>query len=320
MRSPPPNNNKRVVILVPLAFDTWGRDHFDWLWDMRRGRGAGRGGSGLRTGGDAVAFTGRGVKALVLVSFLDIVFGRASTSSCYRPEGKFDRGLGMRRLCLVAVSLALIVVSLPPLPAQASHETLTCTAVLDLAITPGLSIMPSKGTFTTGKNPGPMECAGMLQGHEVAGLGSLGITGNYGESSNAGDTCHLVLGTGTYLLRLPTRHGPVTEEGTFAEVLAPTRRGSVSAASEQTNWTGTAEFVPTEGDCLFKPITAAQIKLRLEGRHAGSSGSDVEGLAAFEPSPGIDSGQETGRVGPRPLSRLLPLSHLVVDLGNIAGD
>lgn len=228
----------------------------------------------------------------------------------------------MRRLGLFAVSLALIMIGLPTLPAQATHDTLTCTSTLVLTISPGLSIAPSKGTFTTGENPGPMECTGMLQGREVTGLGSLGLTGNYGQGSNAGDTCRLVLGTGTYSLRLPTRPVPSTEEGNFAEVLGPAHRGSFSATSEQTNWTGTFDFIPTEGDCVFAPITAAQVKLQLEGRPAGSSRSGVgmSGIAAVGPAAGMGSGQETRPGGSWPLLRRLPLPQLAVDFTNIVGD
>ncbi|MDP8961859.1 MAG: hypothetical protein M3N32_09625, partial [Actinomycetota bacterium] len=190
----------------------------------------------------------------------------------------------MTRVSLAAVSLALVLAGLTPLPAQASHESphessrepLNCTATLDLTIEPGLSITPSKGTFTTGKKPGPIECTGILQGHEVIGPGALGITGNYGQSSEAGDTCSLVVATGTYSLTLPTRHGPVSEKGNFAEVLGPTKEGSFSAVSDsRENWAGKFEFSSTQGDCVLTPITAARVTLQLERGDGGDEPATV---------------------------------------------
>ncbi len=186
----------------------------------------------------------------------------------------------MRRLSLAAVSFALVLAGLTPLPAQASHESsresLKCTATLDLTIEPGLSIAPSKGTFTTGEKPGPIECAGMLQGREVTGLGALGITGNYGQSSEAGDTCSLMMATGTYTLTLPTGRGPVSEKGNFAEVLGPTREGSFSAVSDsRENWAGKFKFSSTQGDCVLTPITAARVTLQLERGRGGDQPANV---------------------------------------------
>ncbi|MFN2555602.1 MAG: hypothetical protein ABR592_01805 [Nitriliruptorales bacterium] len=234
----------------------------------------------------------------------------------------------MRRLSFAAVSLALVLVTVTPLPAHADHpsapESLDCTAVLDVAFEPGLSIAPSKGTFRTSK-PGLVECAGMLQGHEVSGPGSLSLAGNYGQSSDAGDTCSLVLGTGTYSLTLPTRRGSVSEKGEFAEVLGPTRQGSFSAVSEERKWTGDFDFSPTQGDCLLAPITAAQITLKFEAGDAGESGSTVglargPGLDVVDDHGGIESGLDTRPVESRPVLGLPLLSQLARDLTSIVGD
>ncbi|MDQ4131605.1 MAG: hypothetical protein M3133_11570 [Actinomycetota bacterium] len=238
----------------------------------------------------------------------------------------------MKRLSLAGVALALVLITLTPLPALGSHnsspesspESLNCTAVLDVAFEPGLSITPSKGTFKTVK-PGAVECVGMLQGQQLTGPGSLSLAGNYGQSSDAGDTCTLVLGTGTYALRLPTRPGAVSETGRFAEVLGPTREGSFSAVSEDRKWGGSFDFSPTQGDCLLAPITAAQITLKFEAGGGGQPDSTV-GLSggSGRVAPGLDEGiasdHVTSPVELQPVFGLSLLSHLAIDLTSIVGD
>lgn len=197
----------------------------------------------------------------------------------------------MRTARLAAAPLALILLNLSPLPAEASHTSLDCTSGLDVTISPGLSALPSKGSVTTGESPGLMECTGVLRGQEVGGPGSLSLRGTYGETSDAGDTCHLEGGRGRYSLTLPTTGGAVREEGTFAEVLGPTREGAISAVSDdgETKWTGRFDFLPMQGDCLLTPITAARFTVRLEGRHGGDRpatvGFEHPGGAVAEPGP-----------------------------------
>ncbi len=238
----------------------------------------------------------------------------------------------MKRLWQAGVPLALVLITLTPLPAMGSHnsspesspEALNCTTVLDVAFEPGLSVTPSKGTFKTVK-PGAVECVGMLQGQQVSGPGSLSLTGNYGQSSDAGDTCSLVLGTGTYSLRLPTRQGTVSETGRFAEVLGPTGEGSFSAVSEDRKWGGSFDFSPTQGDCLLAPITAAQITLKFEAGGGGQPDSTVglsgdSGQVATGLQEGIASEQVTSPVESQPVFRLPLLSELTRDLTSIVGD
>lgn len=216
-----------------------------------------------------------------------------------RQEGT-ESGLGMRTSWLAAAPLALILLNLSPLPAEASHTPVTslnCTATLALTISPGLSTTPSKGDFTTGSSPGPLECTGVMRGHDVTGPGLLGLTGKYGESSDSGDTCLLQAGQGTYSLTLPTSGGAVSEEGSFAEILGPAREGSLSAMSRETSWSGTFEFEPKQGDCLFTPITAALVTLRLEGRQ----GSDQPATVGLEGPGGavVDPGSTGGGLSVR---------------------
>ncbi len=231
----------------------------------------------------------------------------------------------MKRRSLAALPLTLALVGLTPLPAQASHtsphESLNCTAVLDVVFEPGLSLTPSKGTFATEK-PGAVECAGMLQGQDVSGPGALSLTGDYGQSSDAGDTCSLVLATGTYSLTLPTPRGPVSEKGKFAEALGPTREGSFSAVSEDRRWTGTFDFSPTKGDCLLAPITAAQITLEFKAQDPDQPSSAVgltagSGLVAVRPHRAIESSRGAPAAGYWSVFRAPLLSQLAVDLTSI---
>ncbi|MFN2557642.1 MAG: hypothetical protein ABR592_12410 [Nitriliruptorales bacterium] len=153
------------------------------------------------------------------------------------------------------------------MPAQASSRTqLKCSAVFDVTVTPGLSLTPSEGSYTTGGERGTWDCQGLYRGRTVTGLGTISVAGRYGESSPLGDTCLNVSGPGTYSFTLPTDGGPAKEQGTYEQSLF-NRRGDVEASSadRQTSWMGDFVFIPTKGNCLTGPITAARIEMNIQG-------------------------------------------------------
>ncbi len=175
----------------------------------------------------------------------------------------------LRRLFPVMTACLLLSVMLP-VPGQAAPATqLDCKAVLDLTLTPGLSLLPNEGSYTTGGERGTWDCTGIIRGRKVTGPGTIGIEGQYGESSPFGDSCLLVIGPGNYSFTLPTDGGPVKEQGTYHERMF-NRRGQVQASSadRQTSWRGDFEFIPTEGNCVTGRITAARVEMVIRGRSA----------------------------------------------------
>ncbi|MFN2555642.1 MAG: hypothetical protein ABR592_02010 [Nitriliruptorales bacterium] len=161
--------------------------------------------------------------------------------------------------------------TLLPAPAQASSRTqLDCKVLFDLTLTPGLSLRPSKGSFTTGGEVGTLDCTGVYRGRKISGPGSFGVDARYGGSSPAGDSCLLEAGSGRYFFTLPADGGPVKEQGTFDQRMF-NRRGNVAASSadRQTSWMGDFVFVPTKGDCVIEPVTTARVEMDIQGRSAG---------------------------------------------------
>src|SRR5581483_3829717 len=70
----------------------------------------------------------------------------------------------------------------PPGPTQ-THCTFTST----IALAPGLSVVPSSGTFTSGGETGTVSCDGPVRGIVPTGPGTLGVEGRYGTRDP--DTC-----------------------------------------------------------------------------------------------------------------------------------
>lgn len=185
-------------------------------------------------------------------------------------DGKRGEGVSQPRgRSAVAIACLLLGMMLPT-PAQASsHTHLDCGSVLDVTLTPGLSLIPSQGSFTTGGERGTLDCEGVYRGRKVTGPGTLGIEGRYGESSPGGDSCLLEAGSGRYFFTLPTEGGPVKEQGTFQQRMF-NRQGDVEASSadRQNNWMGEFVFIPTRGNCVSGPVTQARIEMDIRGGSA----------------------------------------------------
>ncbi len=185
-------------------------------------------------------------------------------------DGKGGEGDSQSRGRSAVAIACLLLGTMLPTPAQASsHTQLDCGSVLDVTLTPGLSLNPSHGSFTTGGERGTMDCEGVYRGRKVTGPGTLGIEGRYGESTPGGDSCLLEAGSGRYFFTLPTEGGSVKEQGTFQQRMF-NRQGDVKASSaeRQTSWMGEFIFIPTKGNCVTSPVTQARVEMDIRGRSA----------------------------------------------------
>ena len=67
-----------------------------------------------------------------------------------------------------------------PAASPGSADTRThCTFTSAITLTPGLSIVPSSGTFTSGGETGTVSCDGPVRGIVPTGPGTLGVEGRY---------------------------------------------------------------------------------------------------------------------------------------------
>ena len=165
----------------------------------------------------------------------------------------------MKRISALGIA-AIILSSISVVrstPVQAQRETL-CSFTFDATVSPGLTASASKGTWTTNGETGTIDCDGPVKGEQPTGPGKLGIEATYGEGSPEGDTCAGGAGTGRYSATIPTANGPVSMADDFTYRFGRVPSGGQVGVAEfrSKNWSGTVEFVPTEGNCFERPMTA----------------------------------------------------------------
>jgi hypothetical protein len=145
-------------------------------------------------------------------------------------------------------ALALAFLSLiAPSSAAARGE---CSFSIDFTASPGLTMTPSTGTYTSGGPTGTIICLGTIDGQQITGPGRLGFEGTYGEEDR-GNTCAAGTGRGTLTIKVPTRDGVKRLSGHW-------RFEFLGAAATLTSrfFSGTFTFLPTAGDCLTAPVSS----------------------------------------------------------------
>src|SRR5437879_9886367 len=109
----------------------------------------------------------------------------------------------------VAAVVALVggLLLTPARPAAVAAEAPArthCTFTAAIALVPGLSVVPSSGTFSSGGETGTVSCDGPVRGIVPTGPGTLGVEGRYGTKDP--DTCFGGEGEGRFSFTFPTRH------------------------------------------------------------------------------------------------------------------
>lgn len=157
------------------------------------------------------------------------------------------------------VTLALFGAVVPSGPAAHADEEVHCVSFHDAAISPGLSIQGSSGTFR--ETSGTMECQGPINGRTPTGIGSFQDRGRYGTEDP--DTCQEGgEGDGVFYSIVPTADGnqELTAPYTFTYGDLTSRPGAVSGEFRGEGVRGTFEATPLEGDCVIEPITQVRVK------------------------------------------------------------
>ena len=167
--------------------------------------------------------------------------------------------------CLSAVLAGLLIAVFATAAAEAAPATsATCTGLLTINFTPGVTTIPGSGSATSDGQTGTMTCLGTLDGHRITGLGSFGAQETY----TAGGACLTDRSSGQVAAILPTTGGPVTIVGTLsAHRLALIE--SIEIDFPQSHFSGTAIDVPTDGTCLLSPLR--QVLVSVTGFLSGGS-------------------------------------------------
>ena len=122
---------------------------------------------------------------------------------------------------------------------------------------PGLSIVPSSGTFTSGGETGTVSCDGPVRGIVPTGPGTLGVEGRYGTKDP--DTCFGGEGDGRFSFTFPTATGVGNRSNvfTFSFSLIGLSRSGFSGDG----FGGSFDDVePQDGNCVVRPVTKIVVK------------------------------------------------------------
>ena len=161
--------------------------------------------------------------------------------------------------------MALLAVAPAPVPSRAGAAPggARCGFEASFRLTPGLSVTPSRGDFTSSGETGTIRCHGTLSAGPVAGAGTFGALGRYG-TGTFGDTCQAGgEGDGVQSLTVPTAGGAVHVTNPFRFRYGIPTGHVLGGTFEGPSFTGTFEIVSFEGDCVANPMTV--VILRGEG-------------------------------------------------------
>jgi hypothetical protein len=153
---------------------------------------------------------------------------------------------------------------MPPAGSAGSEpsDRTRCTFTTPIALLPGLSVVPTSGTFSSGGENGRVSCDGPVRGIVPTGEGTLGVEGRYGTDDP--DTCFGGEGEGRFSFTFPTATGVGRRSNVFTFSFSlfglSTGGSSGNGFSGDGFGGGFDEVRPEEGDCVLRPVTKLIIK------------------------------------------------------------
>lgn len=155
---------------------------------------------------------------------------------------------GPLRIGVFLVTLAAAAL-LAATPARASGSTsAVCTYRLTVAITPGMTMIPSSGTISSHGQTGSITCLGTIGGARVTGPGSIGADETYTAA-----TCVSHASSGTARISVPTTAGAKHLFGTLTvQRTALVFREDIRFANARFSGIGVA--ILTKGTCFVTPL------------------------------------------------------------------
>jgi hypothetical protein len=169
-----------------------------------------------------------------------------------------------RTYVVAAVALALPLGAEMPTASAATESARTsvaavCSATIPLNISPGLlALTRTQGSNQSLGETGSLSCLGTLDGHPVAGPGTVGFTGTYD------GTCNSTSGTGTWSFSLPVDDNGVTRVVHHGGAYTAPGLSLViifTGDFETGRLAGTGPVLPVQGNCLTQPMTKASFIL-----------------------------------------------------------
>ncbi len=161
----------------------------------------------------------------------------------------------------------MALLALVPAPAvtapAAGGGGIPCRFEAWFRLTPGLSMIPGRGQFTSDGETGTITCRGALSAGAVTGPGTFGAEGRYG-TGTLGDTCPTGgEGDGVQRFTIPTAGGPVAVTNPFTFRYGPATGHVLGGTFQGPAFAGTFEIASFEGDCAARPMNV--VLLRGEG-------------------------------------------------------
>ena len=161
-----------------------------------------------------------------------------------------------RRLGFAVAAVAAFMATTAS-PGSASGPKTQCTFTSTITLQPGLSVVPSTGTFSSGGETGTVTCDGPVRGIVPTGPGTLGVDGRYGTKDP--DTCFGGEGDGRFHFTFPTATGQGKRSNVFTfsfSLIGLSRSGFTGDGFGG----GFDEVQPEDGDCLDRPVTKLVVK------------------------------------------------------------
>jgi hypothetical protein len=146
---------------------------------------------------------------------------------------------------------------MPPAGAAEGQEQTRCTFTTPITLAPGLSVVPSSGTFSSNGENGEVTCDGPVRGIVPVGPGTLGVEGRYGTEDP--DTCFGGEGEGRFSFTFPTADGVGRRSNNFTFSFSLIGL-STSGFSGDGFGGGFDEVQPEDGDCVLRPVTKLLVK------------------------------------------------------------
>jgi hypothetical protein len=142
---------------------------------------------------------------------------------------------------------ALLVQPATPAGAVGPHADLDCTIALSIDIQPGLTSERRLLAEHTRGQSGTATCTGTVDGHQVTGPGTFGLSG-----WTVGD-CTGGRGGGSFVLQIPTTGGTKKVTGKHNSSFSDVSTGGSPRVSG--DLTGSSTILSAEGDCFTTPVT-----------------------------------------------------------------
>jgi hypothetical protein len=145
------------------------------------------------------------------------------------------------------LAAALLVQPATPAGADGPHADVDCTITESLDIQPGLTSERRHLAEHTHGQTGTATCTGTVDGQQVTGPGTFGLSGR-----TVGD-CTGGSGGGSFVLRIPTTGGTKTVTGKFNSSFSDlSANGSPHVTGDLA---GSVMILSAEGDCFTTPVT-----------------------------------------------------------------